>query len=280
MKDFVRTIYFLITASVLLTNCNMTKEFDVNIPISQVLGVYCNFYPDSVWKAQVFKLGNITDSIYGNSLLYVDDAEVKLFCNNEFQENLINVGSGIYISTNNSKPIENKKYYLEIFKEDYPSIVSTTETLPPLIKIDSIILYDSLQAEFSFFYVNSKKEEGDMQLDVFFENKEDLAILTTYPSFLLTNGYTGWDCYKYMYSLLKNEMNFLINNNETSNEFQISFTSNNFFEFYETVSIQENSQSGIISYFAGNIKSNISSGLGLFAGINYVYIDIDTIPIR
>lgn len=272
-KEVFKLFFVIAVIALSVVSCNREKEFEVNVPNSPALGLYCFFSPDSVWKTQIFELGSITDNIYDNSTLYVNDAEVSLYCNNEFQETLTNIGNGNYISLNNSKPEANKTYHIEAIKSGYSTIWSEPASLPPLILMDSVVLRDSLQSNFLSYYADTPKNDNDKQLDIFFKNSAELAILSPSAGYLLTSGYVGsYGCYKPIYPLLENEMNFLINTEALVAPVKISFVTNKFFEFNQTLSIQDDSQSGMISYYPGNIKSNISSGLGFFVGVNYTYI--------
>jgi hypothetical protein len=264
-------------------------EYHADIPSAPPqLGVYCIFSPDSVWKTVVFRIGNLTDYEYNNQNLQISDAQVLLYSNGELQEQLLSTGEGVYTSAAGNKPVAGNIYRLEIHKENYPSIITDTASVPPKIVIDSIMLYNNIQAEYNSFLSSYGVESGN-QLDLFFQNPDNLPITAKNTGILMSVFYKDVffediSVYSHIYDTPDKELNFFRCNNDQNcyipnnfNELQISFGSSAFFDFYETADIQDYARNSFFSYFPGNIKSNVENGQGLFAGINYLHINLDTI---
>lgn len=277
----------------LIVSCDfsMQKVYDEDIPETpKMLGLYCIFSPDSVWKVQVFKLGSISDYEYDNSQLLVNDAQIKLFCNNQFQENLINIGNGIFVSNSENKPLAGHSYHIEVSKDCFPDIISDTASVLPKLRLDSIFLLEEPEEGLFSDFSNDEFEEG-MQLNFYFKN------FNNFP-FIINNA--GWDAndtyfnYEINRSTMRkidtltpeNELKFFrcysenCYNDENFNILKLSYISDAYFEFDRGEYIQDDVRGSIISYYPGNVQSNIKNGLGLFTPVNYIEIDVDTLEIR
>ncbi len=270
----------------------MRKEFDTDIPDApKILGVYCIFSPDSIWKATVFKAGSITDNEYDNTQLKVNNAKVKLFCNNRFQENLINTGNGLYISAENNKPIPGNTYYIEILKDSFPTIISDTASVLPKLQLDSIYILDDPQLNL-FSSWGFTENEADKQLNIFFKNTEKYPFIIYNAGAEADNIYMIYNVNGFTYkkkdtNSIENELFFYRCYNEENcshsddfNIIKLSYISDTYFDFSTGEYIQDDALHSIISYYPGNVQSNIKDGLGLFASINYIEVDVDTLEVR
>ena len=287
----MKQLAFLLVLFIFL-GCNMSKEFDAELPETpKILGMYCLFSPDSIWNAQIFKLGGITDNEFDNSQLLIDDAQVKLYCNNQFQENLLNVGNGVYISTDENKPLTDNTYHIEVSKDSFPNIISDTASVLPKLQLDSIYLLDDPQLNLFSSWGRDEYEE-DTQLNIYFRNQKKLPFNFENAGSQSDNIYItydlNWSTYrKKDIESVENEMFFYRCNHEETckqpddfNILKLSYVSEAFFEFVRGGDIQDNARGSIINYYPGNVNSNIKNGLGLFVSLNYIKIDIDTLEVR
>jgi len=284
----MKPILFYLTILLTLTSCTRKLNLDKPLPSPpNILGMYCLFSPEKVWSVQVFKLGSIVDYDFNNSILKIDDATVTLFCNNKFQEVLLNTGDGTYTSSIGSIPECGKLYYIEVSKDNFPKIVSDTNALPPKFEIDSIFM--SSEPDISFFGSDNTQLES-LQLDIFFTNTN------RYPFYMINAGedaffhYSDYLAYSNFYKRIENNSTNHMSfrrcysddclNDDDFNVISISYTSNAHFQYSKGEWIQEDAQHRLIQYHPGNVSSNIKNGLGLFSGINVLYINTDTLEIR
>ncbi len=280
-------LYILFVISVF--GCEMSKEFEIDLPETpKILGVYCIFSPDSIWKAQVFTLGDITDYEFDNTQLLIKDAQVKLFCDNQFQELLTEVTDGNYISSSGNKPVQGHKYHLVVSKENYPEIISDTASVLPKMVIDSIFIINDPKPE---LFPSEEIGENDTQLNIYFRNIYNFPFHIQNAGGLSNPIYFNYEVgnyqtYRQLYPQIENELNFYRCNSENCyheddfNTLRFCFVSSSYFDFVKGEYIQDDAFHSIFSYYPGNIKSNIKNGLGLFACKNLTEIDVDTLVVR
>lgn len=111
------------------------KKLDINLPDSEkhiVLNGIIN--PDSLIKVRISKSQNVLDN---SDIEYLSEADVKLFKDGEFLENLTSTGSGYFISSIN--PEINAVYKLTV---DY-SVLNSVSTQNVLRNPVSIISVDT-----------------------------------------------------------------------------------------------------------------------------------------
>jgi len=129
-----------------------TKEIDFKLPApDKSLVVNSLFHPDSIWQVSVSSLTQVEGYKYKS--LYVENATVELFENNNKIETLIYTKKGNYISSNGTKPKHGYLYHIQVSSEDYPTAVSAQEMLPEVSNIESLIIHDSIDASlYTNFY--------------------------------------------------------------------------------------------------------------------------------
>ncbi len=121
----IRTTLYII---IILFSSSCNKELEIDLPEPEAkLVVNSLLNPDSLFKIHVSKTTSVFDSIP----LYVSDAEVKLFENNLFIEDLTYSDNGFFISEI-LKPLESKIYSVEIATEEF-GLTSAKDTIPEKI---------------------------------------------------------------------------------------------------------------------------------------------------
>jgi len=284
-------ILLILIIGILISNCDESERIELKNKLPEapkMLGIYCIFEPDSVWKAQIFQLGSISDYEFDNYNLLVNNADVSLFCNEKFQEKLIFTKNGIFVSKNNNKPLTGRNYYIRVSKKGFPSIKTAIASLPPKIIIDRIFINNTIQLG---LFNPEMIFEKTSQLNLYFNNELNLPVYLENIGSLAIPKKLKYENYKSVYKNNTdekyNEMIFLRCNNKEAcnppddyNIISLSFVSNDYYNFMKGEEIQDDASSSFITYYPGNVNSNIENGLGLFAGKNTVYFDVDTIDVR
>ena len=123
----MKTDQVLIVIMFLLCSCR--KEVEINLPKPENKIIINNlFSSDSVFKVRVSTLQGMFD----NSPSVINNAEVKLFINTAFSQNLTSMGNGAYKS-DSIRPITGTEYKIMVSIPNYPT--ATTSCIMPKNKI-------------------------------------------------------------------------------------------------------------------------------------------------
>jgi len=78
--------------------------------------------------------------------LFISNAEVLLFEDNQLLEQLTHSGQGNYISPSGLKPVRDKAYHIEVSAQGLPSVKSSAETIPSSLLINELEFVDSIRS--------------------------------------------------------------------------------------------------------------------------------------
>lgn len=146
-----KRVVFLSLTIITFASCERTINYDFE-EAPKMLAVYCFFSPDSIWKAEVYKLSNIENSLDTISNFHIKNAEVKIFKNNNLEQTLTYIGNGVYAGNENIKPEFGSLYKIEVIADGYPTVSSENIEIPPKPSIE-LIEYDTTP-EYGLFFSN------------------------------------------------------------------------------------------------------------------------------
>ncbi len=132
----------LVSVALILIITACEKKLDIDIPEGQKhLVVNGIINPDSLIQIRLSKSQNVLDN---NDIEFLSTADVKLFKDDEFVENLIHTDTGMYLSS--VFPDLNSEYKLTV---DYSGLnpVSAVNTLTPPVNILSVDTTISIRIE-------------------------------------------------------------------------------------------------------------------------------------
>ncbi len=284
---FIWIIIVFFSASI-IHSCTKEIEFELPVP-DESLVVYSMFHPDSIWQVSVSCLTQVEGYTYRS--LYVENAVVDLFENNEKIETLSNTTNGNYISSLGSKPKHGNLYHIRVSAEGYPTAVSAQEILPEAAEIDSLIVYDNIDAS---LYTNFYPED----LALFSEYAISFKLAFTsrqegsYQKVATVSNYTEvvWayaTVTELQYNIIPLLQESLIKTDKQSNNHELLFFSctlgpetceyldsmdivlftynESYYKYIESLYLQERDmQNAFLS--PTNLYSNIQYGQGIFSG--------------
>ncbi len=112
--------------------CSCTKDIDLDLSDGNVIVVNSILSPDSLIHVQISQSQNISDS---SETIALNDADVSIYKDTTFIENLVSIGNGIYESS--FTPNAEATYSINVSSGSLTPVTSST-TIPAKIKIDSI----------------------------------------------------------------------------------------------------------------------------------------------
>jgi hypothetical protein len=135
--------YFFITISIVFSSCE-PKDIYYKLPEAEnKLVVYCFFNPDSIWKANISKLDNLL-SLPSDSDLWITNAQVLLFEEGNLIDTLVFEKDKEYVSKRGLKPEFNKNYKLCVKCNGYDDLYSDFQSLPTPVMVDTVTFLDYL----------------------------------------------------------------------------------------------------------------------------------------
>ena len=284
---FIWIIIVFFSASI-IHSCTKEIEFELPTP-DESLVVYSMFHPDSIWQVSVSSLTQVEGYTYKS--LYVENAVVDLFENNEKIETLSYSTKGHYISSVGTKPKYGNLYHIKVSAEGYPTAVSAQEMLPKAAEIDSLIVYDTIDASFytnfypedlAYFseYASSFKLSFTSKLEISYHK---VAAISNYTEVVWAYATIT----ELQYNIIPLLQESLIKTDKQSNSHEllfftctlgpetceyldsldiVLFTYNeSYFKYIESLYLQERDmQNAFLS--PTNLHSNIEYGQGIFSG--------------
>lgn len=295
---------YFILFTVLLFSCEKEINFKFNNAPNKLV-VFCFFTPDSVWKAQVFQLKNIslnTDTIN----FFQNNATVKIFENDTLIDVLINTNNGIYISSENLKPQEGKAYKIEVTCDNFTSVTSSYCVVPEkpdiqlltyseninysVFKSIEVDMYFFDEGNFSSYKILIKngtivKILGKVNFLTFYSTFSDFSFnkycvyqpysntlkmqnITDSIEFVLAHG-NSIKCNDCEYSQIENEDSLTIKACNLSEEY---------LQFLISSDKQNREQLGVNNIFFSNtdVYTNLEGGIGIFAS----YSSFSTLKVK
>jgi len=256
------------------------KDVKINYPDKErKMTVNSLFQNDSLIKVNLSKSFSITENI--SSYPYINDAEIKIYEDNKFKENLKLISNGNY--TSSFIPISGKSYKIEVNHNIYPS-ASATSSLPN--NVTSVITDSSIDYNTGFCNCSIKFNDPANETNYYWISA--VEIIEEYQT-----GDTLPTYYSYPLYLDSSDPNIGVNNNlDTTGliftdkfingkEYTISF--NCYIDWDVTKikiifsNISQDLYSYLYSYYmnqnsnnpnAVKIYNNINNGYGIFAGYN------------
>lgn len=282
------TILFFI--SLLYSSCNYKTIDNVKFDSSNKMALYCFFNPDSVWTAQVYKMGNVMDK--ENTDLYVRNAQVELYEQDSLINILEHIENGFYKSSTGLKPKYGEKYHIRVSSPGLETLTSSIQQLPDSIKIESVEYHNELikdifpeedyviiessgwnyatidiilsqiypKKHLSFYSINNENSKSSLMLSLSSKNK-----------FI---EYWGYD--SNIIETTSNE-NLYIQvgiNIDYCNSINFAAISNDYF-FYELSFVEYDFIINTTYLLTpNNVYSNIKNGIGIFAGYTVTQIKL------
>lgn len=278
---------------ILLLACSCTKEISYQFPEPpNKLIVYCVFDTETVWEVYVGRPSQINRA---EDSLAITNANVKLFRNTIFVEELIHIANGKYKSPSGLKPTPENLYHIEVTAPGFETAVSQQVTLP---KVGAEILTVTFEPNVNEELFANNIEYISQVLK--YVHTFYLALnLPDYTEFQVTNQndsiifHEFSDSFYYsfehitvndaFYAIikpthnLKSEQQLIVaidinpNSNISVVKFRLSTVSLEYVNYYRSLENQEFAK----DFFyipSQNAYTNISGGFGVFAAKrNYVY---------
>jgi len=272
----------------LFSSCSF-NEIDVKIPPADNLLVVNSFFsPNKVWEVSVNKLTGILNKNDTNT--FIENANVKLFKNGKFEEVLINIKQGIYVSKTGNKPTVGNMYHIEVTAPNYKKTVSSKEKIPKKLTFKSITFerslnrnkinidadlynyYKDLSYTFSYQFNDFFNDTSCFSIDI--TNDFDTEVYPVYSEKIdITKSLFVASVWGEIKEADKKENYFFLQVKDEQTKELLCDTINlnlysfskSFYKYFETISAQD----FFINYSKPvGIFTNIENGVGIFAGYN------------
>ena len=295
----IKKIFILLLVTYFFLNISCEKEIDYHFnDAPNKLVVFCFFSPDSIWKAQVYKLKKVSLNL-DTINFYVPNADVRIYNKDSLIDILKYIGNGIYISQDSIKPEQNGNYRIEVSCPGFPDVKSDIETIPETPEVNLISYSNDIEFEkynYEQSYIEYLKYANFSEYKASIRNGSNLRIrgkvkfLSLYPEFssLIYDKYVSNDL---TWSILNmsnqtdtidfvlssgNEIKGCYDYSELSNadSLTISFCnlSDEYYKFLLSLYKQEKEQDGDVNIFLSStdIYSNLQDGIGVFASYSSI----------
>ena len=153
--------WLFVSPLILVANSCDDRTTFVSLPLifeGQKLVLSSLLSPDSIINIQLTKTYplNEQDTIVSN--YYVTDANVQLFEDSIFIENLVYQNNAIYVSASNKKPQVGHAYYFVVSAPNFDTAYNQPETIPEKVPINNYLFTDSV-AVYQASHYNSDAAE-------------------------------------------------------------------------------------------------------------------------
>lgn len=292
-KDTInKSLFFIIIVSIVLSSCE-PKDVYYELPAEEnKLVVYCFFNPDSIWRANISKLENLL-SVATDTNLWISNAQVLLFEGESLLDTLIFQKNNEYSSTKGIKPEFNKNYKLYVKCNGYDDVYSDFQSLPAPVIVDTVTFLDYLptgifsneiyiiqenqQIDYYSTTVGLKNAHVGQFIKVYTSdnqqyNRESISLSKLSQKDFIE--YYSWNCS--ILESLKNE-NLTLEipyEPEYSEKLNIYTISESYVLFELSYAEYDFVINTTYLLTPNNIYSNMTGGLGLFAGYTSNIIDL------
>lgn len=287
-----KSLFFIIIAIIGFSSCEPKDVYYELTDEENKLVVYCFFNPDSVWKANINKLENLLN-VAADSNLWISNAQVLLFEGENLLDTLIFKKNNEYSSTKGLKPEFNKNYKLYVKCNGYDDVYSDFQSLPAPVMVDTVTFFDSLPAGIfpNEIYITQENQQIDYySTTVGLKNAHVGQFIKVYTSdsqhynkegvFLSKSSqndfieYYSWNC-SILESLKNGNLTLQIPYEpEYSEKLNIYTISDSYVLFELSYAEYDFVINTTYLLTPNNIYSNITGGLGLFAGYTSNIIDL------
>jgi hypothetical protein len=281
MKKLIYSIVFFVVIS-----CTEELSIDLDKHESKLV-VNSIFCPPNNININISKSISILDT---DTLNYIDNANIQLFCKGEIVENMVYNARGFY-SSSNANFIPGNEYSIIVDAPNFNKVTAKSLVpLPcPMQRLDTITFEDELlYCEFGFnddpntsnyYLIEVKSKFPIMRGDSTLSNQVDIMI----SDVIVENGAFGEVQNRIFFSdeMIQQsvyEISFILNKTKILNSFNNG--SNTIYIYFKNIS--EEYYLYLKSYHASKTKqkevySNINNGYGIFASYN---LSMDSIEFR
>jgi len=182
----MKKILYSVLIIFLLHSCTDIIEIDLPRQDSKLV-INSLFCPDSVFKINVSKSTKFIDEDH----IFVDNAVCKLYANDQYLFDLMNIGDGFYIAPDNYKPTAGIRYKIEVSHIYLPSVTAEDSIPNYTPKILNIKIIDSAEVNEDNHYINMLNFDFEDQVNVanFYEFrvfKKEIPYIYTYSKMFIT----------------------------------------------------------------------------------------------